>query len=162
MQAYARKGENRGGDSTFFALWAQFRPMLVLPRTVRDDVLAHAREGHPEEVCGLLIGEHGEETSTVTRSRRTRNVADVPRVTYAIDPEEQLRIMEDVERGGEEVVGFYHSHPDGPDGPSRTDAAQATWEGYTYCIVSLSDADPLVGAWRWTGEKFEEESVRVE
>jgi proteasome lid subunit RPN8/RPN11 len=69
-----------------------------------------------------------------------------------------------------EVVGFYHSHPEGPDGPSATDRAQARWPDHVYVIVSLgaggsgaSDATPAdaaVGAWLWTGETFARLTVR--
>lgn len=134
--------------------------MLVLPRTVRDALVAHAREGEPNEICGILSGTRGNE-SRVERAHRTENVADTPRVTYAIDPAEQLELMEEIDENGREVVGFYHSHPDGPDEPSATDAARATWPDYLYVIVSLQGAEPLVGAWRWTGETFEREAVEV-
>ena len=108
----------------------------------------------------MLAGEHGED-SAVERAVPTENVADSPRTTYAIDPEEQLEIMDELDDAGLDVVGFYHSHPQGPDRPSTTDEAQATWAGHSYLIVSLSGAEPTVGCWRWTGERFEAEEIRV-
>ncbi|WP_255198771.1 desampylase [Halorarius litoreus] len=118
---------------------------------VREVLLDHAREGAPEEVCGVLGGRRNPDV--VTGIRRVPNVAASPEMRYELDPAAQLSAMEAIEDSGDEVVGFYHSHPRGPPGPSETDARLATWSGYRYCIVSLPDES--VGAWRWTGEAFE-------
>jgi proteasome lid subunit RPN8/RPN11 len=139
--------------------------MLRLAPSVREDILAHARGGVPEEVCGVLAGRHGAaadgEASTAHESARATNAADSPRNRYELDPAEQLELMRELEADGDEVVGFYHSHPRGPPAPSNVDAHEATWEGYSYVIVSLDAADPDVRSWRWTGERFEREPVRA-
>lgn len=135
---------------------------LVVPGTERESMLAHAREVVPEEGCGLLGGTRGDEHSAVAGVHPAANVAPAPETTYAIDPEEQLAAMEAVEEAGRDVVGFYHSHPRGPDEPSPTDRARASWPGYSYVIVSLAGETPSVGSWRWTGERFEREQVRSE
>ncbi|ERG95443.1 Mov34/MPN/PAD-1 family protein [Haloquadratum walsbyi] len=41
-----------------------------------------------------------------------------------------------IHKTGREVVGSYHSHPDGPLTPSETDTARAMWSGYSYLILS--------------------------
>lgn len=119
-----------------------------------DSLLSHAREGAPEEVCGVLGGRD----STVTSTYRVPNVADSPRTRYELDPEGQLEAIEAVESEGE-LVGFYHSHPEGPSEPSATDRSQATWNDVYYVIVSLPDES--VGAWYWTGERFVREEACV-
>jgi proteasome lid subunit RPN8/RPN11 len=127
---------------------------MRLDVAVRDDLFAHAREGAPEEVCGVLGGRRAPDgTDVVTGLRRVPNVADTPGTRYELDPSVQMDAMEEIEEAGDEVVGFYHSHPRGPTEPSATDARLATWPDYLYCIVSLPDES--VGAWRWTGEAFE-------
>lgn len=135
--------------------------MLRLTRSVYDHVVDHARTGAPEEVVGVLGGDYGDERSRADRALGGENVAAEPETTYELAPEEQLALMNDLEDGGREVVGFYHSHPAGPPGPSRTDERRATWEGYTYVIVSLDGKHPYVGAWRWTGEGFQREVLAV-
>lgn len=150
---------------------------MRLSRSARDECVSHAREGAPAEVCGVLAGGRGattpreEGTGTgetpepsrdrVTRVLRATNAADSPRTRYELDPAAQLDLMREVEDAGDEVVGFYHSHPDGPAEPSPTDERLATWEGYLYLVVSLAGDEPTVGAWRWTGEEFREEPVEV-
>jgi proteasome lid subunit RPN8/RPN11 len=149
-------------------------PTIVVPASVRDELLSHAREGAPEEVCGILAGTNGDGETAGSGARwpsrcvethhPAANVAGTPRTRYEIDPREQLELMERIEDAGREVVGFYHSHPQGPAEPSATDAAQATWPGRSYVIASLDggDAAASVGSWRWTGERFIAEEVRIE
>lgn len=134
---------------------------LVLPDAVRDALLEHAREGAPAEVVGVLAGSRGDERSTVERALRADNAADTPGTRYEIAPAEELALLERVDDSPHEVVGFYHSHPRGPLAPSQVDARQAAWSGYSYVIVSLGESPPAVGSWRWTGDGFREEAVRV-
>ena len=144
---------------------------IVLLESVRDGILAHARAGAPAEVCGILAGVRrsgdGTTESRVETHHPAENVAETPRTRYAIDPREQLELMEQIEDAGREVVGFYHSHPSGPARPSATDAARATWPDRSYVIVSFgagdgeAESDASVGAWHWTGEEFVAETVRV-
>jgi proteasome lid subunit RPN8/RPN11 len=136
-------------------------PVIVLSRDARDAILTHAREEAPYEACGVLAGTYGRTLSRVETTYPTPNVASSPRVTYEIDPEQLFETVETIESAGTEVVGFYHSHPTGPQRPSPTDEAQATWEEYSYLIVDRRD-DPDLGSWRWTGTDFEEERLEIQ
>lgn len=134
--------------------------MIVFPRPLYDEVVRQAYRGDDQEICGILGGDYGEGRSVVESVHQADNAADMPTVRYAIDPEEQLAITEEIEAGGEDVVGFYHSHPAGPSGPSRTDARRATWPDHSYVIVAL-DGYPYVGSWRWRSDREEFEGERV-
>ncbi|WP_440770974.1 desampylase [Natronorubrum sp. DTA28] len=140
-------------------------PELVVPTEIRDRILERARDGVPEEICGIFGGEYDPDGRSRVRSQYPApNVAETPRTRYRIDPEAQLELFERLESDGEEIVGFYHSHPRGPPRPSATDEAQATWPGRSYLIVSL---EPLeVGSWRWREEegagRFEQECLVLE
>lgn len=137
--------------------------MLAVPRDAYDAMVAHATAGAPEEVCGILGGGFGDRQSTVESVERAPNVAPAPEHEYAIDPTEQFELMEAIEDRAQDVVGFYHSHPRGPAGPSATDAERATWLDRSYVIVDLAGEHPVVGAWRWDGadERFVREVLRV-
>jgi proteasome lid subunit RPN8/RPN11 len=50
----------------------------------------------------------------------------------------------------------------GPAEPSPVDRELATWPGYVYLVVSLAGAEPVLSAWRWTGERFKRLSVERE
>lgn len=134
---------------------------LGLAPAVRDAILDHAREGAdpdpPEEVCGVLAGSRDPDHATA--SRRVPNVADRPRSRYELDPEATMAAVDAIEAGGDEVVGFYHSHPESAPVPSATDRARATWTGYVYAIASPPDS---IRAYRYTGDGFDELPVQVE
>ena len=134
--------------------------MIVFPAAVRETLVAEAREGAPAEICGVLGGEFDADWSHVRSSHPTENVAEKPRTRYRIDPEEALEVFERLESRGEEIVGFYHSHPDGPPKPSETDRESATWPDRSYVIVSLSPLE--VGSWRWRDGRFERETIALE
>lgn len=129
--------------------------MLVLTHEAYEDVLEHAQDDIPREACGILAGRRSDDRWLVQRALRLENVATTPRITYAFDPEEQFAVMETLEEHGQSVVGFYHSHPAGPQRPSETDHDRATWTDHYYLIVSLARRPPVLDAWRWTGEEFE-------
>jgi proteasome lid subunit RPN8/RPN11 len=126
-------------------------------------LLEHAREGAaetPAEVCGVLVGTRGD-PDRVTAVRRVANVADDPRHAYELDPAETVATIEAVEADGDDVVGFYHSHPEGAAQPSAVDRDRATWSGYVYLIVGLGPSEPEIRAWRWTGEAFDPLAVEL-
>ena len=135
-------------------------PRLELPTRLRDEAVDHAREGAPEEVVGVLAGEHGDELSTIERLYRAENAAETPEIRYEIAPKDELELLERIDTDGHDVVGFYHSHPRGPLAPSETDERLAAWPGYSYVIVSLWGDKPALGSWRWTGERFERETLK--
>lgn len=108
-----------------------------------------------------LGGGDDETVARVTAVRRVPNVDDDPRFRYELDSAATVEAIDALEAEGLTHVGFYHSHPEGPRGPSRTDEARATWPGYVYLIVSLG-AEPTIGAWRWSGEAFVQLPVAVD
>jgi proteasome lid subunit RPN8/RPN11 len=134
--------------------------VLELRRDAYDEIVRQAERGADDEICGVLAGEYGDGESRVTDIYAAENVADEPRIRYAIDPEALLDLIDRIEARGMDVVGFYHSHPSGPPVPSETDTERATWTDYSYVVCAL-DGYPFVGSWRWRGDEFEPETVAV-
>ena len=62
---------------------------------------------------------------------------DSPENRYHIDPAELVRIQRKAALTGQDIVGFYHSHPDCPAKWSRTDLDEAHWTGCSYVITSV-------------------------
>ena len=129
--------------------------------SARDSVLLHAREGAasdpPAEVCGVLVGDR--DAGSISAVRPVPNVADDPRVAYELDPAETMATIDEVESEGDDVVGFYHSHPESAPVPSAADSAQASWPGYVYLICN---PDGRMTAHEWTGDDFREVTLSVE
>ena len=112
--------------------------MLKISRTGFDELRHHGEETYPHECCGVLLGQiDGDQriVTTVARCGNTRN--DSPHNRYLIDPKELIRIQREGRERGEDIVGFYHSHPDHPPRWSPTDLAEAHWLGCSYVITSV-------------------------
>jgi|SRR6185312_4241713 len=100
----------------------------------------HGERDYPLECCGLLLGRRGEEDGVrrVEAVRAMRNAhPDSPQNRYELDPAEHVRAQREARERGWEIVGYYHTHPDHPAQPSRTDLELASWPGYSYMIVSV-------------------------
>ena len=123
---------------------------MILPRAVRDAVVAHAREAAPAECCGMLVGSPGAITSAV----RARNLSDHPS-RFLIDPKDHIQARRDARAAGLDVIGFYHSHPHSAAAPSATDAAEAAYPNHLYLIVGLKGEAADLRLYRFTGETFE-------
>lgn len=107
--------------------------MRITPEAM-DEVHAHASDGYPYEICGMLIAQRG--SDVVTQTRRVRNtVVERARDRYEMDPLEQIRVQRECDSNGLEIVGYYHSHPDHPAMASITDSTRS-WAGPVYVIVS--------------------------
>jgi len=113
--------------------------MLKLSQTDYTLLRQHGEETYPHECCGVLLGRFVDDRSkSVSRIARCGNTrADSPHNRYSIDPKELIRIQREGRERGEDIVGFYHSHPDHPAQWSPTDLAEAHWFGCSYVITSV-------------------------
>jgi proteasome lid subunit RPN8/RPN11 len=114
-------------------------PMLKFSRRDYDAIRRHGEETYPNECCGVLLGRFEEDgMRIVTSAARCGNTRDdSPRNRYHIDDRELIRIQREGRERNEEIVGFYHSHPDHPAQWSKTDFAEAHWLGCSYVITSV-------------------------
>jgi len=100
----------------------------------------HGEAAYPHESCGVLLGSARGEHRLVRRAVPCRNAhTDSPADRYHVDPREILRLEREARSRGEEVVGFYHSHPDHPAHWSATDLAEAHWLGCSYVITRVAE-----------------------
>lgn len=125
-------------------------PPVRLPRAVYHAIVAHARAGKPEEICGIVRGRGLDAYEAIP----ARNVAAERIENYTVDPQTLLRQF-DFEDAGEAMMGIYHSHPVSPAYPSATDAWNAHYPESVYLICSLEDdAAPVVRAWWLVAQPF--------
>jgi proteasome lid subunit RPN8/RPN11 len=117
--------------------------MLKLSQSDYLALRQHGEETYPHECCGVLLGQFNDvgsevgykTVSCIARCGNTRE--DSPQNRYNIDPKELIRIQREGRVRGEDIVGFYHSHPDHPAQWSPTDLAEAHWFGCSYVITSV-------------------------
>jgi proteasome lid subunit RPN8/RPN11 len=113
--------------------------MLKIKQTDHASIRRHGEEAYPNECCGVLLGRVTDDgPRIVTPTARCGNTrTDSPQNRYNIDPRELVRIQRAGRERGEDIVGFYHSHPDHPAHWSSTDLAEAHWIGCSYVITSV-------------------------
>ena len=113
--------------------------MLKISDSAYASLRQHGEETYPYECCGVLLGRFEDDgTKTVARVIRCGNTRDdSPHNRYNIDPKELIRIQRQGRERGEDIIGFYHSHPDHPARSSQTDLAEAHWFSCSYVITSV-------------------------
>ncbi len=113
--------------------------MLKLSRSDYDSLRRHGEETYPYECCGVLLGRFEDDGTRVVASivRAANTRTDSAHNRYNIDPRELVKIQRESRERNEDIVGFYHSHPDHPAQWSSTDLAEAHWLGCSYVITSV-------------------------
>jgi len=113
--------------------------MLKIGKSHYASLRQHGEETYPHECCGVLLGQIEDDgTRNVTSIARAGNTrTDSAHNRYNIDPKDLIRIQREGRERGEDIIGFYHSHPDHPAQWSPTDLAEAHWFGCSYVITSV-------------------------
>jgi proteasome lid subunit RPN8/RPN11 len=143
---------------------------LVLPEVLARQIEREGEAGHPNEICGMLIGRDvtgpgGAKQRLIDRLEAGRNVFE-PGEQYhrfSIDPRDQLRAERDAEKRGQMVLGYYHSHPDHPARPSEYDREHA-WPFYSYVIVEIAKGKAAdMTSWVLNDEtkQFERQEIEI-
>jgi len=118
--------------------------MLKIPKEIYDDLIDHAREGFPLEVCGILGGT-GDAVSAIYRMVNT----DASNEHFMMEPKEQFAVVKDLRAKGLSMMAIYHSHPETPARPSEEDIKLALTPDVSYIIISLADAaNPSVKSYK--------------
>lgn len=113
--------------------------MLKISAKDYDEIQRHGEETYPHECCGVLLGQMDGDVRTVTSTARCGNTrTDSPQNRYHIDPKELVRVQREARGRNEDVIGFYHSHPDHPAQWSKTDLEEAHWIGCSYVITRVA------------------------
>jgi proteasome lid subunit RPN8/RPN11 len=112
-----------------------------------------AQGAMPEECCGLLVGvrEGGPAPSwSLQALYPMRNLwtgqAEGQR-TFAIAPQDLIDCYRSLRARGAEVIGHYHSHPNGRIGPSPRDCASITDPDALWIIAAVNGPGVDLSAW---------------
>lgn len=98
-------------------------------------LLEEAKKSGDQECCGLLLGS-GER---MDRVQPAENVADDPARRFEIDPAALLAAHKAARQGGPDLIGYYHSHPDGHPLPSATDCEHSSGDGRLWAIIAAGE-----------------------
>lgn len=108
---------------------------LQIPSHFLAQIMTDARAAAPRECCGLIEGIRRNDTAEVLALHPTQNVALAPS-RFEIDPAAQIALLRRLRRTARDIIGCYHSHPDGAAAPSPTDHAGAADNDFLWLIAA--------------------------
>ncbi len=123
---------------------------LFIATELADLMRAHAQRCIPEEACGILggTGNLAKHVLPVTNELHSP-------VKFRMVPEEQLKAFIWLEQNGLDMVGYYHSHPAGPDHLSETDLLQFFYPGVALVLIY-----PENSTWQIKGFIIEDNTIK--
>jgi proteasome lid subunit RPN8/RPN11 len=131
---------------------------MRITQELHDQLVEHARAEAPNECCGM-IGGLDESAATFYPAR---NKFESP-MRFEIDSQDQIRINNEIDAAGEQLLAIYHSHPKTEAAPSQTDVNLAAWwPGVFWVIASLAGDDPVIRAFVIEGPSVVEVKLDVE
>jgi adenylyltransferase/sulfurtransferase len=116
-------------------------PPARLSARLLNALSEHARVTHPEECCGLLVGDAPGEFAWAERCRNEmtrlhqRDPSTYPRdgkQAFHMNEADMLRVLEAAEAKGQLVTGVYHSHADAGAYFSEVDQEFARRPGFPF------------------------------
>lgn len=124
--------------------------MIYIARELAQQVRAEGEKYYPDECCGILFGELSEQASGSQMVKRVESILPVNNSfsdgeryhRFLITPETMLQAELEARRRGQDIVGFYHSHPDHPAIPSEYDRVHAL-PMYSYMITAVVQQDAV-------------------
>ena len=123
-----------------------------LPHHISTKIRAHARAAYPNECCGLLIGKTVADVVDITDIRASGNLTSGdPTKSFEVDPKLRFDVMREAQarNDGFDMIGHYHSHPDGPAEPSATDLSKAYEPQMIWLICGVTKEDDVhIGAFQ--------------
>lgn len=152
-----------GGTAGPFYVSHILAPMLTITQELHDKIVAHARQDHPDEACGVIAGPVGE--GRPERFIPMLNAARSP-TFYEFDSADLLKLYREMDDRDEEPAVIYHSHTATEAYPSRTDITYANEPGAHYVLVSTSECGNEEGpfsfrSFRIVDGEVTEEEVRI-
>ena len=149
---------------------------LALDRAAVDEMLAHARETHPEECCGAVITRDGKDhvlRFTNIQNRLHEQFPDqYPRTAeraYSPEPKDQFAAERAGREPGARLSVLYHSHPvtgayfSGEDRARAMFGDEPSYPDVTWVVVSDARTRGEARAFRWSdgARDFVEVAIEV-
>jgi proteasome lid subunit RPN8/RPN11 len=130
---------------------------MYLSRHLITEIEKNCLKCLPLECCGFLLGSLGY-NKVLFNIIAVENQSKVTN-RYEINPLDFYIVSKKAHAKGQEIIGFYHSHPFGKPYPSSYDKFHA-WPGYSYIIIAIdSEKTCTIKSWQLSDSRkyFNEE-----
>jgi len=125
--------------------------MLVLLNKQIKQIIDYCENNPSIEVCGILAGNNAQ----VKKVLFITNQYDSP-TRFFMEPIELLQAFYWMDEQKMELLGIFHSHPNGPEIPSMTDIKEFNYPGVESVIVT-----PKNGNWELFPYIIEDQSFKL-
>ena len=132
---------------------------LRISKELVNKIVAHARQDHPDEACGVIAGPAGSDTPS--RFIPMINAARSPNF-YEFDSSDLLKLYREMDTNDEDPIVIYHSHTHTEAFPSRTDITYASEPGAHYVLVSTRETGNEEGPYEFRSFRIIEGQVSEE
>ncbi|MGB0637762.1 MAG: Mov34/MPN/PAD-1 family protein [Myxococcota bacterium] len=120
---------------------------LTLPSKELSKLHAHAQEGYPHEVVGIIAGDKAARFASRIHPLVNER-SDSAHNRYKVSGLTLMRAEQAIEAEGLDILGYYHSHPDHTSQYSDYDRDHAL-PNLSYVIVSVMDGHAVhTASWR--------------
>ena len=118
--------------------------MIVLTNLQMSKIVSHAERAYPNESCGLLVGERRAGHVFIREVHGSANMAITPENQFEIDPQLRFDLERRTRQEELDLVGVYHSHPDGEASPSQTDIQRAWESSLVWLITAVKNGSAVI------------------
>jgi proteasome lid subunit RPN8/RPN11 len=120
---------------------------VVLSRLLENDLLSACRRRLPYETCGIIYGTLSDGRLSADGYDLIRNTSSSAVDTFSFHPEDWVSAYFQAQKNQRNIVGFFHTHPQGTAHPSIKD--EQGWIPWgTYWIISLTDSNSEIAVYR--------------
>lgn len=119
-----------------------FQLMIKISKQLFGKIENKALDDLPYEACGLLLGSRATDYITISDVAFSENVSeDNPTRSFEIDPSLYVKLQKQARAGGPDIIGVWHSHPNGNPIPSETDKERSVECNWVWLITgTIGDA----------------------
>ncbi|MGQ0742387.1 MAG: M67 family metallopeptidase [Alphaproteobacteria bacterium] len=128
---------------------------LLLSAVLLEQCRAAARRAYPKECCGLIEGSRDGDAWRATAVYESANMAANSAREFLVDPQLQIRLMRELRGSERDVIGCFHSHPDGSAIPSARDVAEAREDDFLWAVIGVVPGNVDVRAYVFRESAFE-------
>ncbi|WP_167746951.1 Mov34/MPN/PAD-1 family protein [Cohnella luojiensis] len=114
---------------------------------LEKELVTVIRKRLPYETCGVIYGTKERGIIAADGFSLVRNASASPANTFSFHPEDWVSVYLQAQKNQREIVGLFHSHPQGSTAPSLLDETGSVPWG-TYWIVSIASDNHEIAAYR--------------
>ncbi|MAR79283.1 MAG: hypothetical protein CMM18_03530 [Rhodospirillaceae bacterium] len=115
--------------------------MILVNEKVINGIKYNANLTFPNECCGFLSGKRRKQLLNIDKYHPCENISNLPKQEFKINPVCHIKLQKKLRSLDREVIGVYHSHPNGALELSKKDIYYFGDNNLLWFIIALLDAN---------------------